>query len=159
MNDSQNSRALDAVNGKRPRFLRPSLQNALGALLVVLVTTSVGVVFTFWDNLRTLSELLARHLDYPHATQVVEWKEFDALRDQFELHENDGIRKHQMLNYQVQQMQRNVDELLEFKNAGDRFTREDGDRLEAELSRLRMRLEQRPFIYPFEGPPLPSNER
>ena len=132
-------KALDAVNQK-PRFFRPSIQNALGALLVVLVTTSFTVILGLRDSTRDNARDLHQHVNSAHAKHPVEWKEFDDLRDQFTAHAIDGKRKHALIDQSFQHEHEAIAELKAFMNKGGRFTRDDGDRLEARLRRVEEQL-------------------
>ncbi len=139
MNEEQNRRALDAVNGKS-RPLRPSLQNALGALVVVLVTTSAGLVVSNRDTTRDNSRAIATHKEAAHAKHPVEWEQFDALRDAFREHEIDGKRKHALIDRELQHEHEALDELKRFMNEGGRFTSDQGAALEARIRQLETQI-------------------
>lgn len=116
-NDPQIDRALGAVNGGGKGINFPRIiQNTVGALVVASILGLARCAIDIGER-------------------------FDALKHSYSIHVNDGLRKHALLERDMKslsEMLYTYDEdlagLLDFKTAGERFTRQDGERLE-----LRMR--------------------
>lgn len=140
MNESRDHAALDAVNDKKTRFFRPSIQNALGAFMVMLVTTSAGVVLFVRDNTRDNTRAIEEHIKTPHASQVVEWKEFDALRDQFTSHSIDGKRKHALIDQAIKHERALSKDLTKFIGTGGHFNKQGLRRLQSQVAELEKRI-------------------
>ena len=136
---SSNDRALDAVNRRRTGFFRPSLQNALGAFMVVLVTTSAGVVLNLRDIARGNAEQIEDHMQTAHAKHPVEREEVLALREQFNIHESKGKYKHAIIDKALEHEHEAIKKMQEFMDYGGRFSQEDAK----EMREMDRRLERR----------------
>ena len=123
MANGRDDRALAAVNERRKGFFRPSIQKALGALVVVLVTTSVGLVFTLRDLARSNAELIEDHDAKAHAEYPVEFKEFASLKERFNIHEREGQHKHAAIDKALAQDHETLRRMEEFMRKGGRYTR------------------------------------